>query len=118
MATLPAPITTAVSADKSKVKLAKSVADAQAMSNTPQPSIAQQVLAEAQGIERAQSNLPQTYAGGGIIAFANRGLVDDDEEEDDDFSVTVTYDCKLVLENRNAYPDRVITLCEQLRDER
>ena len=41
-----------------------------------------------------------------------------DEEEDDDFSVTVTYDCKLVLENRNAYPDRVITLCEQLRDER
>ena len=38
------------------------------------------------------------------------------EEEDDDFSVTVTYDCKLALENRNNYPDRVLVLCEQLRD--
>ena len=38
------------------------------------------------------------------------------EEEDDEFSVTVTYDCRLVLDNRNNYPDRVITLCEQLRD--
>lgn len=38
------------------------------------------------------------------------------EEEDDEFSITVTYDCKTVLDNRNNYPDRVITLCEQLRD--
>ena len=87
-----------------KVRLAKSVQDAQAASNTQQPSIAHQVMAEAQGIEQAQSNLPQTYAdggilnfqpeatydgddgyaGGGMVAFANRGFVesDDDNEED------------------------------------
>lgn len=40
------------------------------------------------------------------------------EEEDDEFSVTVTYNCTLVLDNRNNYPDRVITLCEQLRNSR
>ena len=38
------------------------------------------------------------------------------EDEDDDFSVTVTYDCRIVLDNRNNYPDRVIALCEQLRE--
>lgn len=30
------------------------------------------------GIEMAQSNMPQEYAGGGIVAFADEGLVEDD----------------------------------------
>lgn len=38
------------------------------------------------------------------------------EEEDDEFSVTITYDCKMALENRNIYPERVVVLCEQLRE--
>jgi hypothetical protein len=87
-----------------KVKLAKAVQDAQAASNTQQMPIAQQVMAEAKGIEQAQSNLPQTYsdggilnfqpvntddseheyAGGGMVAFANRGLVDDEEDDDEE----------------------------------
>ena len=62
-----------------------------------QPTIAQQVMGEAQGIEQAQSNLPAEgfapggiigmdgdgYAGGGMVAFASGDLVDDDEEDDD-----------------------------------
>lgn len=80
-----------------KVKLAKAVQDAQAASNTQQMPIAQQVMAEAQGIEQAQSNLPiqgfapggivgvdgDEYAGGGMVAFEDGGDV---EEEDDDSS--------------------------------
>jgi hypothetical protein len=37
------------------------------------------------------------------------------EDEDDDFSVTVTYNCKPVLENRNYYPGQVVDMCEELR---
>lgn len=52
----------------------------------PQPTIAEQAMADAQGIEAAQSNLPEAYAGGGIIAFAGQqgSLVDDDDVEDEE----------------------------------
>lgn len=94
-----------------KVKRAK---EAQAGGNkTKKPPVAQQVMQEAdqleagaqpqippemlaqmqgqqpqqapQGIDMAQSNLPpQGMAGGGIVAFANRGLVDGEEDDSDD----------------------------------
>lgn len=86
-----------------KVKLAQSVQMAQAASHTQPQTVADQVMAQAQGIEQAQSNLPQTYAdggilnfqpqntddseheyaGGGMIAFANRGIVDEDDDVED-----------------------------------
>lgn len=71
----------------------------------PQPTIAEQAMAEAQGIEQAQSNLPpegfadggilnfqpqdqydaeHEYAVGGMVAFAGGNLVDDDDTEDED----------------------------------
>ena len=37
------------------------------------------------------------------------------EDEDDEFSITVTYNCKVVLENRNYYPGQVVDMCEELR---
>jgi hypothetical protein len=37
------------------------------------------------------------------------------EDEDDEFSVTVTYNCRAVLENRNYYPGQVVDMCEELR---
>ena len=36
-----------------------------------QPPIAAQVMGEAQGLESMPTNLPQNYAGGGIVAFAD-----------------------------------------------
>jgi hypothetical protein len=48
----------------------------------PQQPIAQQIMAQAaqadqsQGVETLQSNLPQSYAGGGIIAFEDGGKVE------------------------------------------
>ena len=46
----------------------------------PQPPIAQQVMQQAsqesQGLEALPSNLPQEYAGGGIIAFEEGGQVE------------------------------------------
>lgn len=45
------------------------------------PSVAQQVMSQAQGLEQLQSNLPAEYAGGGIVAFAEGGELDDDDEE-------------------------------------
>ena len=52
-----------------------------------QPPIAEQVLAQAQGLDSMPSNLPteeQAYAAGGIVAFAEGDLVDDDETETED----------------------------------
>jgi hypothetical protein len=40
------------------------------------PPIAQQVMQEAQGLEALPSNLPQEYAGGGIVAFEEGGEVE------------------------------------------
>lgn len=41
-----------------------------------QPPIAQQVMAEAQGLQALPTNLPQNYAGGGIVAFEEGGPVE------------------------------------------
>lgn len=37
------------------------------------------------------------------------------DDEDDSFSITVTYNCKAVLDNRNYYPGQVVDMCEELR---
>jgi nitrogen fixation-related uncharacterized protein len=44
------------------------------------------------------------------------GWVSTDDYEDDEFSVTITYDCERVLNERN-YPTEVLTECLELRDE-
>ena len=36
-------------------------------------------------------------------------------EDDDGFSVTITYDCRAVLENRNYYAGQIVDMCEELR---
>ena len=66
-----------------KAKMAQNIAGA-GMPQPPQggPPIAQQVMAQAaqadqsQGVEALQSNLPQSYTGGGIIAFEDGGKVE------------------------------------------
>jgi hypothetical protein len=70
-----------------KAKMAQSIAGA-GMPQPPQggPPIAQQVIQQAaqadqsQGVEALPSNLPQSYAGGGIIAFEDGGQVQHLEE--------------------------------------
>jgi hypothetical protein len=37
------------------------------------------------------------------------------DEDDDSFSITITYDCKAVLENRNYYSGQIVDMCEELR---
>jgi len=70
-----------------KAKMAQSMAGAGMQQppqgqQAPQPPIAQQVMAQAaqadqsQGVEALRSNLPQSYAGGGIIAFEDGGKVE------------------------------------------
>jgi hypothetical protein len=66
-----------------KTKMAQTIAGA-GMPQPPQPGapIAQQVMQQAaqadqsQGLEALPSNLPQQYAGGGIIAFEDGGQVE------------------------------------------
>jgi hypothetical protein len=66
---------------EAKAKMAQSVAGA-GMPQPPQGGapIAQQVMAQAaqqdQGVEALPSNLPQSYTGGGIIAFEDGGQVE------------------------------------------
>ncbi len=44
------------------------------------------------------------------------GWMSNDDYEDDEFSVTITYDCERVLNERN-FPTEVLTECLELRDE-
>jgi soluble lytic murein transglycosylase-like protein len=72
-----------------KVKQAQMMQTAQAGQQTQpeQPPIAEQVMAQAQGLDQMPSNLPteeQAYAAGGIVAFAEGDLVEDDEVETED----------------------------------
>jgi hypothetical protein len=50
-----------------------------------------------------------------LLGFAY-GLMSRDEYEDDEFTVTITYDCKQVLTDRD-YPTEVLQECLELRDE-
>jgi soluble lytic murein transglycosylase-like protein len=64
-----------------KMKQAKQAQVAQAPT---EPPIAQQVMAEASGIDQMPSNLPvSTAKEGGIVAFANGGDVEDQEAYED-----------------------------------
>lgn len=52
-----------------------------------QPTIADQVMAEAaqaeQGVPSLPSNLPASMAGGGIVAFADGGMYDEEDTDED-----------------------------------
>ena len=72
-----------------KVKDAKLLQAAKAAQNAmQQPSVAQQVMQQAQQVEQGvpslPTNLPQVgMAGGGIVAFAEGGMYDDEETDED-----------------------------------
>jgi len=38
------------------------------------------------------------------------------DDYDNDFTVTVTYDCTIVLANRNDYTNSLVDTCERLRE--
>jgi hypothetical protein len=65
---------------KSKMAQAMAGGDPMQPQQAPQAPVAQQVMQRAaqeeQGLAALPSNLPQEYAGGGIIAFTNGGDVD------------------------------------------
>jgi len=37
------------------------------------------------------------------------------DDDDNDFSVTVTYDCNIVLDKKSDYPGAIVDMCEQLQ---
>ena len=69
-----------------KVQMEQRMRNASAQPQQGQPSIAQQVMAEAQGVSQLQSNLPEQYAGGGIVAFARGGIPDIEADQFDEDS--------------------------------
>jgi len=74
---------------KSKVEDAKLLQAAKAaQSMSQQPSVAQQIMSQAQqveqGVDALPTNLPTTaMAGGGIVAFAEGGMYDDEDSDED-----------------------------------
>ncbi|NBS67939.1 hypothetical protein EBT31_03365 [bacterium] len=73
------------------------------------PTVAQQVMADAQGLNQLQSNLPAQMAGGGIVAFALGGDLDEDmidDEEDDD----ITKDISRAMAEMDALRERSAAL--------
>lgn len=59
-----------------KIKQQKEAQGAQQGEAPQGPSIAEQVMQEARGVEGLPTNLPQQYAGGGIVAFEEGGPVE------------------------------------------
>jgi hypothetical protein len=82
---------------KSKVEDAKLLQAAKAaQSMGQQPSVAQQIMSQAQqvsqptpqmapqaGVEGLSTNLPASMAGGGIVAFAEGGMYDEEDSDED-----------------------------------
>lgn len=71
-----------------KVAMQQRMQNAAVQPQQGQPTVADQVMAQAQGVEQLSSNLPQQYAGGGIVAFAEGGFPDSEDfsiEEDEEF---------------------------------
>jgi hypothetical protein len=68
-------------------KTAQAAQAAQASQMGAQPSVKEQVMAEAQQVEQGvpalQSNLPAAMAGGGIVAFAEGGMYDEEDADED-----------------------------------
>jgi hypothetical protein len=58
----------------------RAMGQSQGQGQPAQPPVAEQIMAQAQqgsqGVESLQSNLPQSYAGGGIVAFEEGGQVE------------------------------------------
>jgi len=78
---------------EAKAKMTQAMMGEQPPSNVP---VAQQVMAQAtQGLENLPSNLPQEYAGGGIIAFTPGGLT----AEQTDAEIERAYRAGLLSEN-------------------
>jgi hypothetical protein len=65
-------------------------AQVMAMGQQQQRPVAEQILQEAQGVPALSSNLPQEYAGGGIVAFAEGGAFEDDEDDEDPYEKEMT----------------------------
>lgn len=70
-----------------KVKAEQEMQAAQAAQNTPQNSVAEQVMAEAtqqemSGLGDLQTNLPEQYASGGIIGYDEGGDITQEEYDD------------------------------------
>lgn len=64
-------------------------------------------------------SLIQPFVNGLLIIFLiglAYGWLSSDDYEDDEFTVTITYDCKKVLTDRD-YPTEVLQECLELRDE-
>ncbi len=71
-----------------KVAMQQRMQNAAVQPQQGQPTVADQVMAQAQGVDQLSSNLPQQYAGGGIVAFAEGGFPDSEDfsiEEDEEF---------------------------------
>lgn len=45
-----------------------------------QPTVADQIMGQARGIDTLQTNLPEEYSGGGIVAFAGGGLSQEERD--------------------------------------
>ena len=64
-------------------------------------------------------SLIQPFVNGLLIIFLiglAYGWLSSDDYDDDEFTVTITYDCKKVLTDRD-YPTEVLQECLELRDE-
>jgi hypothetical protein len=98
-----------------KVQMEQRMRNASAQPQQGQPSIAQQVMAEAQGVSQLPSNLPAEYAGGGIVAFARGGIPDIEADQfDEDSEDELNDEISRIMRQMRSMQERAIESSESM----
>lgn len=98
-----------------KVQMEQRMRNASAQPQQGQPSIAEQVMADAQGVSQLQSNLPEQYAGGGIVAFARGGIPDIEADQfDEDSEDEMNDEIRKVLRQMQGMRDMALRQSEEV----
>lgn len=96
--------------EKLREKKAAQGAQALSMAGQKPPTVAEQVMSQASqasAIDSLKTNLPTSYAGGGIVSFADGGsLFDDEEDEKDEYERSVSS----LMESMDALQERAMAL--------
>lgn len=98
-----------------KVQMEQRMRNASAQTQQGQPSIAEEVMAKAEGLNQLQSNLPEQYAGGGIVAFARGGIPDIEADQfDEDSEDEMNDEIRKVLRQMQSVRDMASRYSEEV----
>jgi len=98
-----------------KVQMEQRMRNASAQTQQGQPSIAEEVMSKAEGLNQLQSNLPEQYAGGGIVAFARGGIPDiEGDQFDEDSEDEMNDEIRKIMRQMQGMRDMALRQSEEV----